>query len=112
MSFIAVGSVMINALGQSATTRLARSFRSGDWPDFRRLALRLCALAVGIGLTGAIIAAIGGSYFLNRVYRPELAAISTIAGAGTPRRNDWIRRRDARVLSSAALAGSQNSCRF
>ncbi len=73
MSFIAVGSVMINALGQSATTRLARSFRSGDWPDFRRLALRLCALAVGIGLTGAIIAAIGGSYFLKRVYRPELA---------------------------------------
>jgi O-antigen/teichoic acid export membrane protein len=73
MSFISVGSVIINALGQSATTRLARSFRSGNSSDFRGLALRLCGLAVGIGLTGALIAAGGGSYFLSRVYRPELA---------------------------------------
>ncbi|MDZ4802823.1 MAG: hypothetical protein SGI92_32075 [Bryobacteraceae bacterium] len=70
-SFVTVGSVIMNALGQSATTRLARAFSTGDFRLFRLLALRLIALAVSIGLGGALVAWVAGGFFLELVYRPD-----------------------------------------
>ena len=38
-SFVTVGTTIANALGQSATTRLARLFEQGEFRAFRRLAV-------------------------------------------------------------------------
>jgi len=70
-SFVTLGSVVMNALGQSAMTRLARAFTSGDHIQFRHLTLQLIGLAVGLGLIGALIAATAGDFFLGLIYRPE-----------------------------------------
>ncbi len=70
-SFVTVGSVIMNALGQSATTRLARAFASGDFGVFRSVALRLTGLAAAVGLGGALLAHLAGGFFLSLVYRPE-----------------------------------------
>jgi O-antigen/teichoic acid export membrane protein len=70
-SFVTVGSVIMNALGQSAITRLARAHSDGDLASFRKIAARLVGLAVLIGLAGALVAQVAGEFFLALVYRPE-----------------------------------------
>jgi O-antigen/teichoic acid export membrane protein len=70
-SFVTVGSVIMNALGQSATTKLARAFAARDFGRFRQLALGLTGLAAVVGLGGALLAQFTGAFFLSVVYRPE-----------------------------------------
>ncbi|MBC8167512.1 MAG: hypothetical protein H7Y20_16785 [Bryobacteraceae bacterium] len=72
-SFTTVGLTIVNALGQSATTRLATAFAEHKLLLFRSLAIKLCLFAAGIGLAGALIAFFGGRFFLSLVYRPEYA---------------------------------------
>ena len=72
-SFVTVGSTVINALGQTAITRLARVHANGQERLFRHLALRLTGLALAIGLTGVAVAILGGDFFLRVLYRPEYA---------------------------------------
>jgi O-antigen/teichoic acid export membrane protein len=73
-SFATTGSAMVNALGQSAVTRLARLFEAGDRAAFRRLAGRVVLLAGGLGITGVVLALAGGPWFLRSIYRPEYSA--------------------------------------
>jgi O-antigen/teichoic acid export membrane protein len=69
-SLMAVGSTVVNALGQAATPRLARYFSEGDAPRFRRLALQLTGLAVLLGVAGIGVAAVMGSFSLGLLYGP------------------------------------------
>ena len=80
-SFLAVGSTVVNALGQAATPRLARAFRSGDRPGFLRLALGLSALGLALGAAGVLAALLAGPFLLRLLFRPEYAAHAGLLAA-------------------------------
>jgi len=73
-AFLAAGSTVVNALGQSATPKLARYFSEGDMERFRGLALRLAGLAVLLGAAGVLSSALVGGFVLRVLYRPDYAA--------------------------------------
>ena len=73
-SFAAVAQTVMNALGQSATPRLATLFNSRETGPFRRLAVRMVAIAAGLGVAGIFGAALLGRQLLAALYRPEFAA--------------------------------------
>jgi O-antigen/teichoic acid export membrane protein len=77
-SFVTAGATIVNALGQSATPRLARYFSEGDRKRFRALSLRLLGLALGLGLSGVAGASLAGGFILSAMYRPEYAAYSRL----------------------------------
>lgn len=73
-SFMTAGAMVINALGQSATPRLARYFAERDLRRFRGLSLRLLGLSAALGAAGVAGAALLGGFVLSLLYRPEYAA--------------------------------------
>lgn len=72
-SFMSAGNTVINALGQSATPRLARYFAEPGRGRFLRLTLQLVALALAIGAAGVVAAALAGAPILRILYRAEYA---------------------------------------
>jgi O-antigen/teichoic acid export membrane protein len=72
-SFMTAGNTVINALGQSATPRLARYFEERDGPRFRRLALQLLGMAIALGGAGVVAAVLLGAPLLRLLYRAEYA---------------------------------------
>ena len=95
MSFITVGSVIINALGQSATTRLARSFRSGRFVGLPKIGFAPLRSRRRHRPDRSLGRRSGRQLLPQPCLPPRTGAISAIAGAGAPRRNHWIRRRNA-----------------
>jgi len=87
-SFLTAGNTVINALGQSATPRLARYFEEGGRAHFRGLSLRLMAMAIGLGAAGAAAAALLGAPLLRLLYRAEFAQyaglLTAVMGAAIP----------------------------
>jgi O-antigen/teichoic acid export membrane protein len=85
-SFLAVGSVLVNALGQSAAPGMARRFAGGPYSNFLRLATRVSAAAVGIGAAGWLVAVLAGPGLLDLVlgaqYRPYCRELSWLMAAG------------------------------
>ncbi len=74
VTLITVGSTLMNAMGQSATARLARSIQAGDHAAFRALLGRIVCLAVALGLLAISAAHMLGGWLLQFLYRPEFAA--------------------------------------
>ncbi len=72
-SLATIGGTLVNALGQSATPRLAQLYGSRDRRGFRRLLARLLGLVLLIGLAGIGAAMVAGGPILSLVYRPEYA---------------------------------------
>jgi O-antigen/teichoic acid export membrane protein len=72
-SFMTAGNTVTNALGQSATPRLARYFAERNRARFLRLALQLVVLALALGAAGVVVAAIAGAPILRILYRAEYA---------------------------------------
>lgn len=107
-SFITVGGTVVNALGQSATPRLARYFSERDIGRFRGLATRLLALSVALGLAGVAGAALLGRFVLSVMYRPEYAAYNglfvAVMGAGI---FSYIGTTLGYVMTSARAFGPQ-----
>jgi O-antigen/teichoic acid export membrane protein len=72
---LAYMTVVINlialALGQSATTRLARMFATGDLEHFRLLLLKLSMFGALIAAAGAPLALLAGGPLLTLLYGPE-----------------------------------------
>jgi O-antigen/teichoic acid export membrane protein len=66
------GTLIVNALGQSATPRLASSF-ADDRRAFLVLFAKMLALAMGLGVAGVLVAIVLGRPVLALVYRPEYA---------------------------------------
>ncbi len=87
ISFITVGSTMANALGQSATARLARHFHERRFPEFRRITWGMAGFMLALGLAGVVVAELIGGFVLRCLYRPEFAAYQPLLvaamGAGT-----------------------------
>jgi O-antigen/teichoic acid export membrane protein len=71
--FVVVINLVVFALTQSVTTRLARQFAEGDRKGFVRLLLRLCALGGVIVIAGVPGSLLLGRRLLTLVYRREYA---------------------------------------
>jgi O-antigen/teichoic acid export membrane protein len=77
-SLLAAGSMVIGALGQSATPRLARHFHAGEIKAFRRLLARLLGVACVVGGGGAMVALVAGKPLLALLFGAPYAARSNV----------------------------------
>ena len=64
-------SLIVNALGQSATVRLASMFASRNFDGFRNLMFKLLAMGGTIMVLALILASLFGRVALTLLYRPE-----------------------------------------
>ena len=69
-----LGSLVVNALGQAASPRLAIAFQGGQRRDFFRLMARLVIVGGLLGSLAVLFVAVAGSKILMRLYGPEYAA--------------------------------------
>jgi len=70
---VSVGNMAVVSLGQSAFTRLARSYVAGDFAIFGSLLGRLLAMGAAIGICGMIVSKLAGREILTILFRPEYA---------------------------------------
>lgn len=63
-----VGNMVVNALGQSASSRLARYFSEKKRPEFRKLLLGLVLIGFVLGLSGLMVMSVTGEYVLSILY--------------------------------------------
>ena len=75
-NFNATGTIVISALGQSATPRLAHLYAQGDYLPFGRLLGRLAGLGLLLGLGGVLGALVCGHFILRLVYGSQFATES------------------------------------
>ncbi|MCM3875649.1 MAG: lipopolysaccharide biosynthesis protein [Thermoanaerobaculia bacterium] len=68
------GTLVVHALGRSASPTLARHFALGDRAAFLALLLKLMGWAAAIGGVGVFVVALAGPEVLRILYRPEYAA--------------------------------------
>jgi len=74
MGYVMVaGTMVINALGQSATPRLAQCYAAGNLTAFRRLLLKMLVLGAVLGGAVVAVAVLAGRELLTVLYRPEYA---------------------------------------
>jgi O-antigen/teichoic acid export membrane protein len=68
------GSLVINAIGQAATPRLAAYWAAANVRAFRALLLRLCGIAGILGTGGVLVSLIAGKQVLRLLYRADYAS--------------------------------------
>src|SRR5262249_38995537 len=91
---MAIGSIVISALGQSMSSRLARYYARRKRRAYVRLLCRLAGAACLVGVGGVLVALLGGRSGLTWLYRAEYgeyadvftwlmigAGVSYVAGA-------------------------------
>jgi O-antigen/teichoic acid export membrane protein len=67
------GSMVVNALGQSASPRLAKYYAAGNVKAFRELLIKLVIIAAGLGGLAIVVAIVAGEEVLTLFYQPEYA---------------------------------------
>ena len=70
---ISVGNMAVVSLGQSAFTRLARSYAAGNLAEFCSLLAKLLAFGAALGVCGMILSKVAGREILTILFRPEYA---------------------------------------
>ncbi len=70
---ISAGNMAVVSLGQSAFTRLARVYASGDISGFGWLLAKLLAFGATLGVCGMILSKFAGREILTILFRPEYA---------------------------------------
>jgi len=70
---ISAGNMAVVSLGQSAFTRLAKSYANGDLLAFSSLLGKLLAFGAALGICGMIISKCAGRQILTILFRPEYA---------------------------------------
>jgi O-antigen/teichoic acid export membrane protein len=87
MYLMIVGSTLVNALGQSASPRLAHHFAVGDVRGFQLLLAKLMGIGSALGVAGLALVLLAGRPILALVYTPEYAervdAFVWVAAAAT-----------------------------
>lgn len=74
ISYLMVAANMVvGALGQSATPRLAKYYAAGNSRAFGALLFKLVCIGSIIGVVGIFVVKIGGKEILTLLYRPEYA---------------------------------------
>ena len=77
-SLMVAGTVVINALAQSASPRLSRYRATGDAAAYRSLIVRLYGMSALIGVAGVTVALTAGQKILMLLYGPEYALHSDL----------------------------------
>jgi O-antigen/teichoic acid export membrane protein len=70
---ISVGNMAVVSLGQSAFTRLAKSYAAGNFAAFGSLLGKLLVFGAALGVCGMIISKVAGREILTILFRPEYA---------------------------------------
>jgi O-antigen/teichoic acid export membrane protein len=70
---ISVGNMAVVSLGQSAFTRLARSYADGNLAAFGSLLGKLLAFGAMLGVCGMLVSKLAGREILTILFRPEYA---------------------------------------
>lgn len=100
-SFQKAAPTVIQALGRSASPRLAKQYAGGNARAFRRLSLRLIMIGVALGGAGVLVALVAGRLILTLLYGPEYALPGLFAllmlGAGL----DYVATMVLFVITSA-----------
>lgn len=79
VAYLMVGSSLVtNAVGQSATPRLASLHASGELRAFRSLLLRLCAAVAVPAIVGLLVAILAGKPVLRLLYRADYESYSGV----------------------------------
>lgn len=79
ISYLMVATGMVvNALGQSASPRLAKYYAAGDSQAFRQLLMKLVLVGVLLGGTGIFVTTVAGAEILTLMYRPEYAEYANV----------------------------------
>jgi O-antigen/teichoic acid export membrane protein len=74
LSYLMVaGNIVVSALGQSASPRLAKYYAAGNSQDFKNLVLKTLLIGTLLGGLSILMAAIAGRQILTLLYRPEYA---------------------------------------
>ena len=75
---ITAGSMVVNALGQSASPRLAKYYASENREGFSYLLFRLIGIGLALGVTGILISLFAGREILTLLYRKEYAEFNNV----------------------------------
>jgi O-antigen/teichoic acid export membrane protein len=79
ISYLMVATAMVvNALGQSASPRLAKYYAAENGTAFRSLLLKLVGIGILLGGTGVLVAIVAGRELITLMYRPEYAEQSDL----------------------------------
>lgn len=107
-TFASAGNMVVNALGQAATPKLARLSAEGDRRGFLRLSVKLAAMVGGLAVLSALACVIAGQLVLSVVFGPVYAqhgaamvAAALAGGAG------WLASMSGYVLTAARCLGPQ-----
>ncbi len=74
MAYLMVaGRTVVQALGQSASPRLATYYANGNHLAFRNLLLKLVGIGAMLGVGGVFVAVLAGRELLTLLYQPEYA---------------------------------------
>ena len=74
MSYLmVVGSMVVSALAESASPRLAKYYAAGNSTAFRTLLLKLVGVGLMLGTAGVFVAVVAGKPILTLLYTPEYA---------------------------------------
>jgi O-antigen/teichoic acid export membrane protein len=74
MSYLmVVGSMIVSALAESASPRLAKYYAAGNSTAFRTLLLKLVGVGLMLGTGGVFVAVVAGKPILTLLYKPEYA---------------------------------------
>jgi O-antigen/teichoic acid export membrane protein len=72
------GGMIISALGESASPRLAKYYAEGDRLAFRTLLVKLLGIAAVLGGIGVFVAVCAGRQILTLIYRSEYGEQTTL----------------------------------
>lgn len=79
MSYLmVVGSMVVSALAESASPRLAKYYAAGNSTAFRTLLLKLVGIGLMLGTAGVVVAVVAGKPILTLLYKPEYAERSDL----------------------------------
>ena len=70
---LTAGTIVVNALGQAASPRLAKYFECRDVKNFRKLLLTLTSMGFLMGIAGIILVLFFGRQLLGMIYQAEYA---------------------------------------
>ena len=72
------GSMVVNALGQSATPRLAKYYATGNSNAFGQLLLKLIGIGAALGIVAVSVAIVAGEQVLTLFYDAEYAEYANL----------------------------------
>ena len=106
-SLVAMGTLFINAFGQSVFIPVALANSENDGPAFRRIVGRFTLMAAGLGVVAVAISAWAGKAVLTLLYRREYADRDLLVQLMTVGGLYWICTAQGHVLTAVRVLREQ-----